>query len=549
MIDSNAALCGAEKIAAYVAAFASHQGLHRIVVFENSYFTVFRPDLYKNAETHPIADIDSFRGGQFDLILIEPEIGAPRAPATAGDKQVRLRSGWHKVLLAIKHLAPTGTLIASVEPQFVLSQEGKEFEELLKSEGLFYQAAVAPPENILEPETSFQPLLVSISNGQPETFFIADLSSASEPEAVGSNFATLIDGGSIGDGVLVDRAEFTGITNYKIKRQIEGLETIYKSYKTYKLAEISRKITQVRPSEGLTDLANSIYIPSTVSSDVQSDFNSLTLKHHNYFQVELKPNFDATYVASYFRSAIGRLVLSSLASYGAFPKIRKSSLPHAIVAAPTLAEQAVIVDLQQCLRRLKHTVEELENEVALNPSENLLPQLNKMLESANALRDTDRVAATIRNGESKTIEFKETLSVDIKTGNKEKYIETSALKTICAFLNSAGGILLIGVADNGEVAGLERDQKIHKGGVDDGLYLHFKNLLKRSVGESFYPFVEYRLVSISTRKILMVECQSSPQPCYLDGKDFYVRTTPATDKLEGPKLVDYVQNHFGKTPT
>ena len=49
----------------------------------------------------------------------------------------------------------------------------------------------------------------------------------------------------------MDRAEFTGITNYKIKRQIEGLETIYKSYKTYKLAEISRKITQVRPSEGL----------------------------------------------------------------------------------------------------------------------------------------------------------------------------------------------------------------------------------------------------------------------------------------------------------
>jgi len=33
-------------------------------------------------------------------------------------------------------------------------------------------------------------------------------------------------------------------------------------------------------------------------------------------------------------------------------------------------------------------------------------------------------------------------------------------------------------------------------------------------------------------------------PCYLDGVDFYVRTNPATDKLVGPKLVEYVKQRF-----
>jgi len=45
--------------------------------------------------------------------------------------------------------------------------------------------------------------------------------------------------------------------------------------------------------------------------------------------------------------------------------------------------------------------------------------------------------------------------------------------------------------------------------------------------------------------VLYVNCGKSEKPCYLDGKDFYVRTNPATDKLEGPKLVNYIKNHFG----
>ena len=50
--------------------------------------------------------------------------------------------------------------------------------------------------------------------------------------------------------------------------------------------------------------------------------------------------------------------------------------------------------------------------------------------------------------------------------------------------------------------------------------------------------------SVDVKHVLFVECKSSQAPCYLDRMEFYVRTNPATDKLEGPKLVEYVKNHF-----
>jgi hypothetical protein len=52
------------------------------------------------------------------------------------------------------------------------------------------------------------------------------------------------------------------------------------------------------------------------------------------------------------------------------------------------------------------------------------------------------------------------------------------------------------------------------------------------------------LVNVLGIDILMVDCRTASGPCFLDGNEFYVRTNPATDKLDGPKLVEYVRNHF-----
>ena len=99
------------------------------------------------------------------------------------------------------------------------------------------------------------------------------------------------------------------------------------------------------------------------------------------------------------------------------------------------------------------------------------------------------------------------------------------------------------MTDAGHICGVQHEvKKLHKS--SDAYLLHVKNQLKARIGEQYYPFIDYRLVDLGATKVLLVSCSPASSPCYLDAKDFYVRTNPATDKLEGPKLVEYVQNHF-----
>jgi type I restriction enzyme R subunit len=64
-----------------------------------------------------------------------------------------------------------------------------------------------------------------------------------------------------------------------------------------------------------------------------------------------------------------------------------------------------------------------------------------------------------KRGESKTLEFKSTLRWNLKEDRQDdKFVTHAVLKTIAAFLNTDGGDLLIGVADDGSIVGIERDQ-------------------------------------------------------------------------------------------
>jgi len=253
-------------------------------------------------------------------------------------------------------------------------------------------------------------------------------------------------------------------------------------------------------------------------------------------------------VAAFFRSGLGSLVLQSLTSGAVIPHLNKGALEQATIALPSFDDQEQILVTQRKLSDLKNSIDNFDSELALNPTSSIsiLAQLDNMLEAIGGLTDSDEVRNIIRQGESREIEYKETLSLDVKKKTKEKYIELGALKTIVAFLNTEGGTLLLGVADNREVTGIDIEiDKFHKNDTDNFL-LHMKNLIQARIGEEFYPYIEYKLVAIDNKNVLLVTCKQSESPCYLDNTEFYVRTNPATDKLEGPKLVQYVQHHFGQ---
>ena len=74
--------------------------------------------------------------------------------------------------------------------------------------------------------------------------------------------------------------------------------------------------------------------------------------------------------------------------------------------------------------------------------------------------DEDIVKSTqnlISIGESPKTEFKSTLRVNLHTNNPDKIIELQSMKTLAGFMNSKNGTLIIGVADNKEILGLDTD--------------------------------------------------------------------------------------------
>ena len=147
----------------------------------------------------------------------------------------------------------------------------------------------------------------------------------------------------------------------------------------------------------------------------------------------------------------------------------------------------------------------------------------------------------IAKGEGRTIEFKSTMRMNLHTQKPGKEIETAWLKAVVAFMNTDGGTLLLGVSDDGVLAGLEPDGFTN----DDKCRLHFKNLINQHIGAELSKHLRFSLVRMEDKQIGVVSCSRSSEPVYLkSGKTeaFYIRSGPSSDALPVSKVVSYIQN-------
>lgn len=155
------------------------------------------------------------------------------------------------------------------------------------------------------------------------------------------------------------------------------------------------------------------------------------------------------------------------------------------------------------------------------------------------LTEDERMIAT---GENEKVEFKSTLRWNLAADKADKAIENSALKTIVAFLNTEGGTLFIGVKDDGNILGIEKDQFLN----DDKYLLHFASLLNDRIGKHYIEHIEWGLREVKGKKILRVTCKPSPSPAFLknNGEEFFVRNGPSSVQLSTSEVLEYSRKHF-----
>ena len=154
--------------------------------------------------------------------------------------------------------------------------------------------------------------------------------------------------------------------------------------------------------------------------------------------------------------------------------------------------------------------------------------------------------ALIAAGESFALEFKSSLRFNIKAMKNDPAIEHAALKTLCAFLNSDGGTLLIGVDDAGAVLGIEHDGFPN----DDKFSLHFWNLVKAAMGQEIAQLIHMTLEKLDSKTVCIARCERSPKAIFLHQKDFdeefYIRVGPSSARLSIQEALKYVRQRFDR---
>jgi hypothetical protein len=534
-------------VCAFVHELAIFSGAKSLLHIQASAFNLFY-DLYDLEFQEVNASANITENARYDLILGDLPLGLNVVEWKDGDVTIKTRQNWIEILKSLNHLEVNGIALFLLEPIGFTSSAGVMFENELNQRGLFVNSYVNLPPSILEPHTSLVPVFVVISKKKSNKLFVFELLNDKQARELARNYCSGVNGDNLTNGKYIEASDYHGFYRIKVKDQIERLETQYKSYKEYKLGDLAsiKSINRaISKDEHFKECDNTMYIHKSKNSEIACKISDIKFDHSNYFQVILEDVVINEYLALFFRSALGKLIIESLKSGEFRPVLSQSYLEQALITLPTLDQQKNIVHTQNKLQVLKKAMDNFDSELALNPTSSsaILGQLDIMLDAINSLTDGDKVRATVREGENKYVEFKETFSLDVKKQTKETYIETSALKTVVAFLNTDGGKLLIGIADNGQILGLDTEiSKLYKN--LDKFLLHWKNRLKERIGEEYYPFIEYRFIKVDVKNVLIVECKPSPSPCFLDEKDFYVRTNPASDKLDGAKLVEYVKNHF-----
>ena len=168
------------------------------------------------------------------------------------------------------------------------------------------------------------------------------------------------------------------------------------------------------------------------------------------------------------------------------------------------------------------------------------------------IRRHRRAEELLKLQESKTLEFKSSLRWNLKEDRKDdKHVTHAALKTIAAFLNTEGGDLLIGVADDRTVLGIDHDRL----DSDDKFMRHLAQAVRNGLGDRAGTCIDPKTQIVDGKTLCLVSCQRSPEPVYLRWKgiektndgDLYVRSGPGTVRLAAVDAQKYVATRFGSS--
>ncbi|MHA1250872.1 MAG: GmrSD restriction endonuclease domain-containing protein [Candidatus Helarchaeota archaeon] len=160
----------------------------------------------------------------------------------------------------------------------------------------------------------------------------------------------------------------------------------------------------------------------------------------------------------------------------------------------------------------------------------------------------ESVLNLIQLGESDVLEFKSSVRWDYFQEKINKALELAIIKTIAGFMNSEGGILLIGVNDDGEIIGIEKDLETLKKKNLDGFQLLIIDIISKYVGKEFANYIKLRFETVNENIVCIVNVKkNSSEPVFVKfqgKKEFYIRFGNSTRLLDSEETYKYIYEHW-----
>ena len=177
-------------------------------------------------------------------------------------------------------------------------------------------------------------------------------------------------------------------------------------------------------------------------------------------------------------------------------------------------------------------------------------EINKLMNSLEKgeIKKEKSLEEILKEGETFTTEFKASLRWDYKQNKFNKELEHPILKTLTAFMNSDGGTLYVGVSNDGEVLGLEKDYDTL--GHDknwDGWSKSFTNIINDHIGKQFHKFIKTESIPFDGKTITKVSVKRSSPEAYIDPDtrgEFHIRAGTTTQMLNPKETAAYLKDHF-----
>lgn len=156
----------------------------------------------------------------------------------------------------------------------------------------------------------------------------------------------------------------------------------------------------------------------------------------------------------------------------------------------------------------------------------------------------------VAGGESGTLELKGSARRNRQTGERDERLELTIAKSVAGFANAEGGTLLIGVADDGTVVGMDDDYRVTVKGNRDGFELWLRDYLAQRLGTGVLHELAVSFHTIDGLDICRVDVRPGSRPVFLAEPgghrtaDLYLRTGNSTRRLLTDEAISYVARRF-----